>query len=149
MRTSFAFALAVALAACAGGGGDDPQPTPDAPTQSVPVCGDNTCAGSEVGVCPQDCGAVATCGDTMCNGGETAASCPNDCTAVAMCGNALCETDLGENSTNCPGDCTGGGGGALDCQDPNTILGCFCVVVDPATCVAPFTEAACNVCLGV
>lgn len=150
MRTAFAFVFAVALGACAGGGGDDPAPTPDAPQSSVPVCGDGTCAGAEVGICPQDCGGtVAQCGNLTCDAGETASSCPNDCTATAMCGNAQCEMDLGENSTNCPGDCGGNQGGALDCEDPNTLIGCFCVVIDPTTCVAPFTEAACNVCLGM
>lgn len=149
MRTSFAFALAVALAACAGGGGDDPAPTPDAPASNIPVCGDGTCAGPEVGICAQDCGAVATCGDLTCDANETAASCPNDCTAVAMCGNAQCEMDLGENSTNCPGDCTGGGGGTLDCQNnQNDLLGCFACVIG-GTCTAPYTEEACATCVGL
>lgn len=83
----------------------------------------------------------------MCNGGETAATCPNDCTAVAMCGNAQCEMDLGENSTNCPGDCGGGGGGTLDCNDQNVLLGCItCIALD--MCTPPQTVEACNACLG-
>jgi hypothetical protein len=44
------------------------------------------------------------CGDTACNGGETASSCFDDC----HCGDGTCNG--GENSTTCPSDCSGGGG---------------------------------------
>jgi hypothetical protein len=148
MRT-LAFVFSVVLGACAGGGGDDPAPTPDA-APAIPVCGDGTCAGAEVGQCPQDCGGtVAQCGNLTCDAGENATNCPNDCTTAAMCGDTVCDMANGENATNCPGDCDGGQqGGTLDCNDQNTLLGCFCVIIDPTTCVAPYTEEACAVCLG-
>jgi hypothetical protein len=151
MRTSFTAFVFAALSACAGGG-DDP-PTPDAQSNpGVPVCGDGTCAAAEVGACAQDCGSSATpvCGNQMCENGETVGNCPNDCsTGVPVCGDMTCDMAGGENSTNCPGDCGGNQGGTLNCEDPETLLGCFCVVIDPSTCAPPFTEQACNVCLGM
>ena len=63
-----------------------------------------------------------------------------------MCGNGTCEAP--EDSTNCPNDCGGNTGGTLDCQDQNTLLGCFACILDPTSCAAPFTEEACTACFG-
>ena len=51
------------------------------PYNSVQVCGDGQCNGSETcASCPQDCGVCPpSCGDGQCNGSETCASCPQDC----------------------------------------------------------------------
>ena len=154
-KSTLAFVFAVFMVptaiGCAGGGGDDGSGTPDAPASTVPVCGDGTCAAAEVGHCAMDCGTTSgpVCGNTMCEAGETPANCPNDCQAAGpVCGDGTCDMAGGENSTNCPGDC-GGGGGPLDCNDPNTLTSCFGCILDPTTCVAPFTAAACNTCFGM
>jgi len=143
MRTSLAFVVAVVLGACAGGGDD---PTPDANTNlNTPVCGDGTCAGAEVGVCPQDCGQVtAICGNNTCENGETTANCASDCpTTGPVCGDTVCDMANGENSTNCPGDCTGGGGGTC----PADLTECLFCLFDPNMCPAGLDQAACTECI--
>jgi len=151
MRTlKLAFVFALVLGACAGGGGngDDTGPSPDASV--TPVCGDGTCAAAEVGVCAQDCGTSSgpVCGNQMCEAGESNANCPNDCMAAGpICGDGTCDMVGGENATNCPGDCGGGGGGTLDCNDQNVLLGCITCLLDPTTCVPPATPEACTACL--
>jgi hypothetical protein len=105
------------------------------------MCGDNVCASSEVGYCPQDCG------DSGSN------------TQQAVCGNNQCETTLGESATSCPDDCGGGqgsgsgsgsgsgGGGTLDCSDQNTLISCAgCIIT--GVCTPPADQASCEACLG-
>jgi hypothetical protein len=149
MRASTLGIVFFAIAGCAGGGdGDDGGPTPDAAVQQE-QCGDGLCAASEVGNCTADCGGStgAVCGNNTCDPGESNSNCPNDCQG-ALCGDGTCDMTT-ENSTNCPGDCGGNQGGTLNCNDQNTLLGCFACILDPATgCIAPFTEQACNECLG-
>lgn len=141
MRT-LAFVFSVVLGACAGGGGDDPAPTPDA-APAVPVCGDGTCAGAEVGACPQDCGgSVAQCGNLTCDAGETSTSCPNDCPA-ATCGDTVCDMANGENSTNCPGDCDGGQQGGT-CPTDQTA--CILCLFDASLCPPGLDQNTCTEC---
>jgi hypothetical protein len=102
---------ALAAGACSWGNGSG-SPSPDASHSGGAVCGDGVCAGTEANSCPQDCG-----------GGGT---------AQAVCGNGQCETTKGESATSCPSDCGGNqgsntgsnGGGALNCSDPATTIGC-------------------------
>lgn len=153
MRTltlAFVFVVLNAIG-CAGGGGDDGGGTPDAPSSNIPVCGDGTCAAAEVGHCAMDCGQSTgpQCGNSMCEAGESTTNCPSDCAAAGpVCGDGTCDMAGGENSTNCPGDCGGGGGGTLDCNDQNVLLGCFTCLLDDTTCVPPMTAEACATCLG-
>lgn len=151
MRTALAFVCAAVLSACAWGessSGDDDTPTPDAPPAQI-VCGDGTCAPSEVGSCTQDCGGTTSpvCGNGSCENGETNSTCPADCAPSGpICGDAVCDTAGGENPTNCPGDCQGGS--AIDCNDQNVLLSCFLCVTDPMFCTPPLTQADCQTCIG-
>lgn len=52
--------------------------------------------------CPTDCS--ATCGDGVCNAGETV-SCPTDCCPAPQCGDGFCDAFGGEDCANCPSDC--------------------------------------------
>lgn len=155
-----AFACALGMvSACAWGDGaptddddDDGQTTDDTDdSQSddstpLPVCGDGTCASSELASCTADCGAAATCGDGNCGGGETQASCPSDCTPSAVCGDGTCDSAAGETTGSCPGDCSGGTTG----QCPADLTECFiCVLVgDPAACPAGLDPTSCEACIG-
>lgn len=122
------------------------------PDAAPVVCGDMICAASEVHSCPQDCGnggnggsnQNAVCGNGVCETGETATSCSQDCGGSSpVCGNGTCET--GEDATSCPADCGGGGSGALNCSDPNTIIGCgLCSAA--MICTAPYDAASCAAC---
>ncbi|HTR52880.1 MAG TPA: hypothetical protein VMJ10_19330 [Kofleriaceae bacterium] len=154
MRITIALACALAAAAVAcgsstsGGSGG----SPDAYT---PRCGDGVCDSSEVDSCPQDCGTQqqhATCGNGVCEPGETAATCPSDCgsgSGSAVCGDGICEQ--GEDATSCPQDCgSGSGSGVLDCSDETVLEECIdCLIVDPTTCMGDINATNCAVCLGV
>jgi hypothetical protein len=154
MRTStLAFVCAVFLSACAwgesSGGGDDDDPPPDDPPAAV--CGDGTCASTEVGVCTQDCGGTSNpvCGNGSCEGPtETNATCAQDCPPSGpVCGDNVCDMAGGENSSNCPGDCTGGG--SIDCNDQMVLIACVACLLDPTGCSAlGVTEADCLTCAG-
>lgn len=159
MRTT-QFALVCALfTACAWGegsgneddGNGDPQDPPAAAT-----CGDGVCAPSEVGACSNDCGTSnpnpsnPTCGNNMCEAGESPQSCANDCQASNVCnGNGTCDAAAGETAMNCASDCQSGGGGNLDCNDSGTIFACGACISDPSACSAlGVTEADCQACFG-
>lgn len=144
MRTKTGFVCvvaALAVGACSwGSGSGSSTPGPDAFGGGPAMCGDNVCASSEVGNCPQDCGSSGSN-----NPGY-------------VCGNSQCETTLGESAINCPDDCGGGqgsgsgsgsGGGntQLDCNDPNTQIGCLlCTTLQ--MCTAPYDAASCAACGG-
>ena len=128
---------ALAVGACSwGNGSGSGSPSPDA-SHAGAVCGDNVCAASEASTCPQDCG----------NGGGN---------TQAVCGNGQCETTKGESATSCPSDCggggsntgsNGGGGGALNCSDPNTTIGCLlCTTLQ--MCTSPYDATSCAACGG-
>ena len=146
-KSTLVFVCAVLLSACAWGEGDGtPAPTPDSGTSQA-MCGDGTCAPSEVGNCAADCGGTTNpvCGDGNCQAPETNATCASDCPATGpICGDGTCDMAGGENSTNCPGDCTTS---TLDCQAQETQLQCFACILT-AQCTAPYTEQACTDCLG-
>jgi hypothetical protein len=93
------------------------------------MCGDGECSADEVNSCPQDCGnpvgsgsgsGSAKCGDFVCqgppNGTEDATNCPQDCGSGSGSGN--------------------GSGCGVDCNDPNTLLGCFLGTCTDATLCA-------------
>ena len=66
-------------------------------------CGDTTCNGTETAAtCPADCHAV--CGDTACTHTESKETCPSDCGPTQVCGDETCD-DPEEDYTNCPQDC--------------------------------------------
>ena len=68
---------------------------------------------------PQVVTIPSTCGNLICDAGETYASCPTDC----HCGNNIC--GAGETYTNCPADCKCGNG---VCNTGETYASC------PADC---------------
>src|SRR5258706_3792579 len=83
MRTStlaFVFVLLNAIAGCAGGGDDGGGTTPDAPSSTIPVCGDGTCAAAEVGHCPMDFRPSfrPMCGHLLCEARGAGTKCPRD-----------------------------------------------------------------------
>jgi hypothetical protein len=148
-KSTLAFVCAVLFSACAWGEGDGtPAPTPDSGTAQA-VCGDGTCAPSEVGNCAGDCGGTTNpvCGDGNCQAPESNATCASDCPATGpICGDATCDMAGGENSTNCPGDCTTSG---VDCMDPILLLGCALCLDDPGVCsILMVTQADCEACVG-
>jgi hypothetical protein len=143
-------AVMFVLGACASsddGDGDDDGP-PDPPPAAV--CGDGTCASSEVGICTQDCGVnpgTPTCGNGNCENGENSTTCASDCPpAGPVCGDNQCDMAGGENSTNCPGDC--GGSSSLDCNDFAVLFACLLCVQDPTQCVPPANPTDCEACTG-
>jgi hypothetical protein len=129
---------ALAVGACSWGSGSGSGNT--APDASGPaVCGDNICAATEVGFCTQDCGSGGNHGGSNGSNGQQ----------TAVCGNGQCETTLGESATSCPSDCGGnsGSGGALNCSDPNTTIGCgLCSVA--MVCTPPYDAVSCAACGG-
>lgn len=137
MKSGIFLALAVAAAfafSCADspGTGDDGQQGSNQMTNNV--CGDGTCATSEIGYCPTDCG----------SGNANS----------AVCGNGQCETTKGESASTCFSDCGGAGSGsgsgntsALDCNDQNTQIGCLaCQLL--SSCTAPYDATSCAACGG-
>ncbi len=84
------------------------------------TCGNGMCeAGESNATCPQDCpGSV--CGNGICEAGESPSTCPPDC--GVKCGNGICEP--GETTTSCPIDCGGGTCGDGICSGTETPITC-------------------------
>lgn len=146
IKSGIVCALSMSLAcvvACATTGDDGTGDDQGSDMTSNNVCGDGTCAATEVGFCTQDCGE----GGNNNNGSGSATG--------AVCGNAQCETTKGENATNCFSDCGGQGSGSgsgnpsttLDCTDQNVLLACFsCTLLQ--MCTPPYDAASCAACTG-
>jgi len=76
------------------------------PCVNAPVCGDETCEGTENCLnCEEDCGVCPpVCGDETCEGTENCSNCEEDCgVCPPVCGDETCEGT--ENCTNCHADC--------------------------------------------
>ncbi len=96
----------------------------------VPAGGDNGC-GDMCDPMP------TTCGDSLCEAGETCTNCRQDCLqqCPAVCGDGICDTGLGETATTCSADChvvspstyCGDGycNGSETCYNTNTGFGCL------------------------
>ncbi|MBI4043821.1 MAG: hypothetical protein HY393_03370 [Candidatus Diapherotrites archaeon] len=86
-------------------------PSSNCTTTGTATCGNAICeAGESTSTCPSDCKpATNLCGNFICDAsnGETSASCPGDCktNTAKDCGNGLCEYVLGESPTTCSVDC--------------------------------------------
>lgn len=145
MRTLTLAIVCSLFAACSWGEGspsdDGSDPGPDASAPAQAVCGDGTCASSEIGVCSTDCGASTgpKCGNSVCENGEDVNTCAVDCPAV--CGDSKCEGP--ENASTCPGDCGGNTGGMCP-ADP---LECFGCILDPSLCPAGLDPTTCQTCI--
>ncbi|CAF1006803.1 unnamed protein product, partial [Didymodactylos carnosus] len=77
------------------------------------TCGDNVCEiGETCSSCKDDCGECppSVCGDKKCDWDETCSTCESDCGACPFCGDGKCEKD--ETAQSCPQDC------------PNELPGC-------------------------
>jgi hypothetical protein len=78
---------------------------PDGIMPPPPTCGDGMCNNGETCEnCPIDCGFCMGCGDGMCTGMENCLNCPQDCGSCPTCGDGKCENPP-ENCVNCPQDC--------------------------------------------
>ncbi len=85
--------------------GDSEPPPEGAPP---PSCGDHMCDNGETCMtCALDCGTCPGCGDGTCGEGETCFNCPQDCGTCKMqgCGNPPGICKAGFNCQNCPMDC--------------------------------------------
>jgi hypothetical protein len=62
------------------------------------------------------CSACPSCGNGICDLGETCDTCPSDCISdsTSVCGNGVCETGNGEDCLSCPADCNGAQSGKPD-----------------------------------
>lgn len=49
--------------------------------------------------------APATCGNGVCDSGETEDNCALDCKALPGCGDQVCSLEVGEGPVTCPADC--------------------------------------------
>ena len=125
MRSSSGIVCAVAGAlmfavACSWGGASDPNSHADANSSSAAVCGDGTCAASEINNCPQDCGT-----GMHGSGGGSGSGSGSGSNVAGFCGDGTCQAN--EDATTCSVDCqgTGSGAGTLDCNDPNAAILCL------------------------
>lgn len=89
---------------------------------AAPICGDSICNGGEdAASCPGDC--ADFCGDNVCTGSESSVDCPGDCGTV--CGDGVCNG--GESSASCSSDCglscVSDGGGAACTASTNCCSG--------------------------
>ncbi|MBI2446025.1 class III signal peptide-containing protein [Candidatus Micrarchaeota archaeon] len=118
-------------------------------------CGDGTCSVKQANnqnlenaqSCPKDCAfskmtAAPSCGNKICQRGETAANCPADC-AKPTCGNGQCSTQ--ESASGCPADCANTcGDGQCDVHDLNEGCALDCgIVCGNAKCSGAETTKTC------
>jgi hypothetical protein len=143
IKSGIVCALSMSLAfvfACATTGDDgtgDDQGGSDMTSNNV--CGDGTCAATEVGFCTQDCGM----GGNNNNGSGSATG--------AVCGNGQCETTKGENATNCFSDCggqgSGSGSGSTSTTCPTDPSVCFASIFDATACTGGLDQTTCATCV--
>jgi hypothetical protein len=143
IKSGIVCALSMSLAfvvACATTGDDGTGDDQGSDMTSNNVCGDGTCAATEVNSCAQDCG---TGGGNNNNGSGSATG--------AVCGNGQCETTKGESVSTCPSDCnTGGNGsgsnnGSTTCpSDPTACLACL---FDATACPSGVDQQTCATCV--
>ncbi len=109
-----------------------------------PSCGDHLCNDGETcTTCPEDCGSCVECGDGKCESGETCLSCPQDCGICPSCGDGKC-TAPDETCFTCPedcGSCKGCGDGV--CETNETCASCQsdcgpCAVCGNGVCEGPY-----------
>ena len=83
------------------------------------TCGNGVCEPGETHVhCPEDCS--DGCGDGVCSGDENAQNCPRDC--VNGCGDGVCGPS--ETPESCPADCGTGECGDNVCGPDETFGSC-------------------------
>lgn len=132
---ALSMSLAFVLGCADSGTGDDGAGDDQMGDQNQNVCGDGTCAASEVGFCAMDCG----------NGGNGNGS------GGAVCGNTQCETTKGESVSTCPSDCntpgngSGSNNGSTNCPSDQTV--CFLCLLDATFCMG-VDQQTCQSCLG-
>jgi hypothetical protein len=72
---------------------DDPDGCSTSPDASVSSCGNRVCETGETQQnCPEDCGTPNQCGDNTCEATETAQSCPSDCSSTLIVNNVSGQT---------------------------------------------------------
>ncbi len=99
------------------------------------TCGNLICEVGETSMtCPQDCGG-GNCGNTVCEPGEDTVNCASDC----YCGNGTC--DSGESELTCTLDCLCGDGVCSASESTTSCAGdCYC---GNNTCDAGESLASC------
>lgn len=92
-------------------------------------CGDGICDVAERGLCNEDCGQTAFCGDGICN--EEINNCYVDCGRVEMCGDGICDYNEHFGSCfECNGDNYCGDG---VCNENENLNNCFSDCFIPTT----------------
>lgn len=80
-----------------------------------PTCGNGVCEPGETSACA-DCATGPVCGDGVCQPGETTACA--DCAAGPICGDGAC--DPGETAAGCPDDCGAPDPAALEVRNDSS-----------------------------
>jgi hypothetical protein len=117
------------------------------PDSITSTCGDGMCDDGETCFsCPRDCGLCKNCPDGMCNDGKTCSSCAPDCGPCPGCGDHVCQPT--ENCYTCPEDCgTCPGCGDGTCEPDETCASCpadcgVCAVCGNGKCQPPVETCA-------
>jgi hypothetical protein len=105
------------------------------------TCGNGICeAGETPQNCSIDCVNIPTCGNGICESGENTQNCSIDCRFPPTCGNGICES--GESPSNCSIDCGGNptcGNGI--CESGETPQNCSIDCKSSPTCGNGICEA--------